>query len=124
MDTSLERPFTEGFLHHRSRPDQKNVVSLSLSTGLISPFIDCGARKICEMVDYFSWFGPAIPPHPQRLQLLPQADLPLTRAAPVRPHPVTPQKAVLVLEQPRQRHEQNPLLRPAGFGGDGEHLGG
>jgi hypothetical protein len=31
---------------------------------------------------------------------------------------------VLVLEQPRQGHEKNPLLGPAGFGGDGEDLGG
>ncbi len=64
------------------------------------------------------------PQCPQRLQMLPQADLGLPRAAPVRPHPIAPQQAVLVLEQPGQRHEQNPLLGPAGFGGDGEHLGG
>ena len=76
------------------------------------------------MVDYFSWFGPAIPPHPQRLQLFPQADLGLPRAAPVRPNAIPPQQAVLVLEQPRQRHEQNPLLGPTSLGGDGEHLGG
>jgi hypothetical protein len=31
---------------------------------------------------------------------------------------------VLILPQPRQRHEQNPLLGPAGFGGDGEDLRG
>jgi hypothetical protein len=31
---------------------------------------------------------------------------------------------MLVLEQPRQWHEQNPLFGPTGFGGDGEHLGG
>jgi hypothetical protein len=30
---------------------------------------------------------------------------------------------VLVLGESRQRHEQNPILGPAGFGGDGEHLG-
>ena len=56
--------------------------------------------------------------------MLPQADLHFPRAAPVRPHPVAPQQAVLVLEKSGQRHQQNPLLGPAGFGGDGEHLGG
>ena len=65
-----------------------------------------------------------IPPRPQRLQLLPQADLPFPCAAPVRPHAVATQQAVFVLEQPRLRHEQNPLLGPAGLGSDGEHLGG
>jgi hypothetical protein len=40
------------------------------------------------------------------------------------PNPVAPQQAVLVLEQPGQRHEQNPLLGPTGFSGDRKHLGG
>jgi hypothetical protein len=43
---------------------------------------------------------------------------------PIRPHPIPPQQAMLVLRQPRQRHEQNPFLGPAGFGSDGEHLSG
>ena len=46
-----------------------------------------------------------------------------TGVAPVRPHPVPPQQAVLVLSQSRQRHEEDALLGPAGLGGDGEHLG-
>jgi len=43
---------------------------------------------------------------------------------PVRPHPIPSQQAMLVLSQTSERHEQDPLLRPAGFGSDGEHLGG
>jgi hypothetical protein len=31
---------------------------------------------------------------------------------------------MLVLRQSRQRHEEDPLLGPPGFGGDGEHLRG
>jgi hypothetical protein len=45
-------------------------------------------------------------------------------AAPIRPHPVPSQYAVLVLGKPPQRHEQKPLLGPTGFGGNGKHLGG
>ncbi len=40
------------------------------------------------------------------------------------PDPVSPQQAMLILDQPGQRHEQDPFLRPSGFGGDGEHLRG
>ena len=46
------------------------------------------------------------------------------RDRPCRPHPVPPQQAVLVLRQPRQLHEQDPLLGPACFSSDGEHLRG
>jgi hypothetical protein len=42
----------------------------------------------------------------------------------MRPHPISPQQTVLILNEFRQRHEQNPLLGPTGFGGDGEHLRG
>jgi len=42
---------------------------------------------------------------------------------PVRSHPIPPQQAVLVLRQAGQRHEQYPLLGPAGLSDDGEHLG-
>jgi hypothetical protein len=42
----------------------------------------------------------------------------------VRPHPVAPQQAVLVLEQPGQRHEEDSILGPTRLGGDGEYLGG
>jgi len=42
----------------------------------------------------------------------------------MRPHAISPQQAVLKLRQPRQRHEDDPFLGPAGFCGDGEHLGG
>jgi hypothetical protein len=31
---------------------------------------------------------------------------------------------VLILSKSSQRHVENPLLGPAGFGGDGEDLGG
>ena len=64
------------------------------------------------------------PAFPQRLQLLPKGRHPGLGLTPTRPHPIPPQQAVLVLRQPCQRHEQDPLLRPAGFGGDGEDLGG
>jgi hypothetical protein len=60
---------------------------------------------------------------PQRFQLLTKRDLVRFNAAPTRPHPISPQKAVLILRQPRQRHEQDPLLGPTGFGGEGEYLG-
>jgi hypothetical protein len=46
------------------------------------------------------------------------------RAVPMRLYPVAPEHAVLVLDQPRQRHEQDPLLGPAGLGGEGENLVG
>ena len=39
---------------------------------------------------------------------------------PMRSSTIPPQQAVLILGQPRQGHEENPLLGPAGFGGDGE----
>jgi len=42
----------------------------------------------------------------------------------MRTHPISPQKTVLILGESRQRHEQNPILGPAGFSGDSEHLGG
>jgi hypothetical protein len=42
----------------------------------------------------------------------------------VGPHAVAAQQAVLVLRESRERHEQDPLFGPAGFGGDGEDLGG
>jgi hypothetical protein len=31
---------------------------------------------------------------------------------------------VLILGEPRQRHVEDAFLGPAGFSGDGEHLGG
>jgi len=31
---------------------------------------------------------------------------------------------MVILCELRQRHEEDALLGPAGFGGDGEHLGG
>jgi len=40
------------------------------------------------------------------------------------PHPIPPQKTVLILSESRQWHEEDAFLRPAGFGGDSEHLGG
>jgi hypothetical protein len=42
----------------------------------------------------------------------------------MRADPIPPQQTVLILGESRQRHVENPLLGPTGFGGDGEHLGG
>ena len=64
------------------------------------------------------------PAFPQRLQLPPKGRHVGNGLTPTRPHPIPPQQTVLILRQPRQRHEQDPLLGPAGFGGDGEDLGG
>ena len=64
------------------------------------------------------------PPPPQRLQLLPEAGLALPRAAPAGADAISPEQTVRALEYPRQWHEQNPLLGPAGFRGEGEDLGG
>jgi hypothetical protein len=64
------------------------------------------------------------PLHTQRLQLVLQTGSPFHGVTPSRPHPVSPQQAVLVLRQKGQRHEEDPLLAPAGFRGDGEHLRG
>jgi len=41
----------------------------------------------------------------------------------MRPHAIPPQQTVLILSEPRQRHEENPILGPTGFCGDGKHLG-
>jgi hypothetical protein len=64
------------------------------------------------------------PPAPQGLQLLVQRRSALTSAAPVGPHAVPPQQAVLILGEAGERHVEDPLLRPAGFGCEGEDLGG
>ena len=64
------------------------------------------------------------PAFPQRLQLLPKGWHPGLGLTPTRPDPIPPQLAVLILGESRQRHEQDPLLGPAGLGGDGEDLGG
>jgi hypothetical protein len=61
--------------------------------------------------------------HPERLQLLSERALPIPDTAPVRPNPVPPQQAMLILGQPRQWHEEDAFFGPAGFGGDGKHLG-
>jgi len=66
----------------------------------------------------------APPDFPQRCQLLPWRRAAASRVTPIRPYPVPSQQAVLVLGQASQRHEQDPLLGPAGFGGNGEDLGG
>jgi hypothetical protein len=50
--------------------------------------------------------------------------MPDFRLAPTRPRLIPPQETVLILSASRQRQEQNPLSEPAGFGGDGEHMGG
>ena len=36
---------------------------------------------------------------------------------------IAAKQAMLILRQSRQWHEQDPLLGPTGFGGDGEYLG-
>ncbi len=59
----------------------------------------------------------------QSLKLLPQIGHTLPRCAPVRPYAIPPQQAVLVLGETCQRHEEDAFLGPAGFGGDGKHLG-
>ena len=41
-----------------------------------------------------------------------------------RPNPVPPQHTVLILNESRQRHQQDSILRPPRLGGDGEDLGG
>ena len=64
------------------------------------------------------------PAFPQRLQLFPKGRHPGHGLTPTRPHPISQQQTVLILSESRQRHEQDPLLGPAGFGGDGEDLGG
>jgi hypothetical protein len=47
-----------------------------------------------------------------------------TGAAPYGPNAVPPQRTVLELSEFGKRHEKDALLGPAGFGGDGEDLGG
>jgi len=42
----------------------------------------------------------------------------------MRPHAISPQKTVLILSESRQWHVEDAFFGPAGFGGDGEHLGG
>jgi hypothetical protein len=42
----------------------------------------------------------------------------------MRPHPISPQQTVLILNEFRQRHEQNPLFRPTSLSGHGKYLGG
>jgi hypothetical protein len=39
------------------------------------------------------------------------------------PHPIPTKQAVLVLGETCQRHEEDSFFWPAGFGGDGKHLG-
>jgi len=41
----------------------------------------------------------------------------------MRPHPVSPKQAVLVLGETCQRHEDDAFLWPTRFSGDGKHLG-
>lgn len=70
--------------------------------------------------------GPVLPSSilplcPQCIQPFWKIGMSCSRTAPMRPHPVPPQQAVLIL---RQRHEKDPFLRPPRLGGDGEHLSG
>jgi hypothetical protein len=42
----------------------------------------------------------------------------------MRANAVPPQQAMVILGESRQRHEDDSILGPACFGGDGKHLGG
>lgn len=63
------------------------------------------------------------PRQPQHGKLLNETAT-TSRVAPVCPHPVAPQQAVLVLGETGQGHAEDSLLGPARLGRDGEHLGG
>jgi len=64
------------------------------------------------------------PPAPLRLELLVRRrSTHITGAAPVDSHAVSPQQAVRIPGEPRQRHVENPLFGPAGVGGEGEDSG-
>ena len=76
------------------------------------------------MLDFRLVIIGGIPAFPQRFQLLPDGRYPGLGLTPPRPHSIPSQQAVLVPRQPGQRHEQDPLLGPAGLRGDGENLRG
>ena len=48
----------------------------------------------------------------------------ITGAAPVGAHAIAPQQTVLILSESRERHVEDAFFGPAGFGGEGEDLGG
>jgi hypothetical protein len=77
-----------------------------------------GKAKVGSIEAFFD------PPAPQGLQLLVERRSALASAAPVGADAVPPQQAVLILGESRQRHVEDPLFGPAGFGGEGEDLGG
>ena len=63
-------------------------------------------------------------PAPQRLGLLVQRGSALTGVASLGPHAVPSQQTVLIAGELRLRHVEDALFWPAGFGGEGEDLGG
>ena len=78
-----------------------------------------GSRK--GKLEEMLYAGHRAPLQPQGLQLAPNRTR--FRAAPMCPHPIPTKQAVLVLGETCQRHEDDAILGPAGFGGDGKHLG-
>ena len=64
------------------------------------------------------------PPPSKVLHLLFEAGRLRRAGAPAGADRVASEEAVLVLGQPRQGHEEDPLLGPAGLGGDGKDLRG